>query len=298
LLKELLESPKHVISLFLAGGPSQVDMFDPKPDLVRFQGQRPGSVTEFRTERQTGGLMPTPFTFRKRGQSGIEVSDIIPNLASIADDLCVIRSTYSFNPTHTPATSLYHTGTVLLNRPSLGSWISYGLGSENQNLPGFVALGGGGPGLRSGFLPAEHQGANFDPSNTDPERMIRYIRNRQIDPAAQRRQLDLVQQANREHEQAFGEDPFLEGRIRAMETAFHIQSEATDAFDIRGEPAGHFVVLTGYDEKHNTVTVADPYHPDSMETGHFFEVNLEHLVCAIMLGVMTYDGNLLSITKS
>src|SRR4249920_1752211 len=102
---------RHVINLVLSGGPSQVDLFDPKPALASHEGQRPGSV-ELRTERQTGGLLPTPFEFRPRGQSGIEVSDIIPQLASVIDDLCVIRSMYSFNPTHTPALSLWHTGTV------------------------------------------------------------------------------------------------------------------------------------------------------------------------------------------
>ena len=114
---------KHVINLVLSGGPSQVDLFDPKPALAKYQGQRPGSV-ELRTERQTGGLLPTPFQFRPRGESGIEVSDIIPHLASVIDDMCVIRSMYSFNPTHTPAVSLWHTGTVLLNRPSIVSWVS------------------------------------------------------------------------------------------------------------------------------------------------------------------------------
>jgi hypothetical protein len=155
---------KHVNSLLLSGGPSHVDMFDPKPALVKYQGQRPGS-TDLRTERQTGGLMPSPFAFQKYGQSGIDCSEIMKNMASVIDDVCVLRSMYSFNPTHTPALGLYHTGTILLNRPSLGSWISYGLGTENQNLPSFVALdsGAGGAGglggsvTRSGFLPAEHQ---------------------------------------------------------------------------------------------------------------------------------------------
>src|SRR5262245_56248813 len=122
---------RHVINLVLSGGPSQVDLFDPKPALARHEGERPGSV-ELRTERQTGGLLPTPFQFRPRGESGIEVSDMLPQLASIIDDICVIRSMYSFNPTHTPAVSLWHTGTVLLNRPSIGSWVSYGLGSEDR----------------------------------------------------------------------------------------------------------------------------------------------------------------------
>jgi uncharacterized protein (DUF1501 family) len=234
---------KHVISLFLSGGPSHVDMFDPKPDLVKFQGQRPGSV-DLRTERQTGGLMPTPFTFKKRGQSGIEVSDIIPNLASVIDEMCVIRSMYSFNPTHTPALSLYHTGTVLLNRPSMGSWVSYGLGSENENLPSFVALdsgfgGGGGLGgsaTRAGFLPAEHQGTPFNDSEVEPEKMIPDLQNKWLDKDGQRRQLDATQALNREYSQAFGGDEYLEGRIKSMESAYRMQFAAMDAFDARKEP--------------------------------------------------------------
>ena len=141
---------KRVISLFLAGGPSQVDLFDPKPLLKKFQGQRPGG-TDLRTERQTGGLMPTPFEFRKRGRNGVDVSEILPKLGGVIDDICVIRSMYSFNPTHTPSVSLYHTGSILLNRPSMGSWISYGLGSENQNLPSFVALTSNGAALNKRF---------------------------------------------------------------------------------------------------------------------------------------------------
>ncbi|MFN9265130.1 MAG: DUF1501 domain-containing protein, partial [Acidobacteriota bacterium] len=158
---------KRVIALWLTGGPSQVDLFDPKAALVKYPGQRPGAV-DVRTERQTGGLLPSPFEFQKRGRCGMEISNIIPQLATVADDLCVIRSMYSFNPTHTPALSLWHTGTVLLNRPSIGSWVSYGLGTENENLPGFVALsardnggGLGGSATRAGFLPAEHQGTGF-----------------------------------------------------------------------------------------------------------------------------------------
>ncbi len=230
---------KHNILLFMPGGPSQIDLFDPKPDLKKYAGQRPDSVN-LRTERPTGGLLPSPFTFAKRGESGIEISELLPNLAAIADDLCVVRSMYTFNPTHTPARSLFHSGNIAATRPSMGSWISYGLGTENQNLPGFVALspgGGGGPALRSGFLPARHQGASFDDSMTDPERMIRHLRNRQLTPAAQRQQLDLVQRFNREHERSVGENDFLEGRIQAMETAFRMQTEATDAFDLRSEPA-------------------------------------------------------------
>jgi hypothetical protein len=229
---------KANIVLFLPGGPSQVDMFDPKPALHKFAGQRPDSVN-LRTERTTGGLYPSPFKFARHGKSGLEISELLPQLASIADDLCVVRSVYTFNPTHTPARSLFHSGNIAATRPSMGSWISYGLGSENQNLPGFVVLGpggGGGPGARSGFLPARHQGVSIDDSVTDPQRMIRFLHNNQLDLTAQRRQLDFVQQANREHEKQFGDDEFLEGRIAAMESAFRMQAEATDAFDIRSEP--------------------------------------------------------------
>src|SRR5437762_1350552 len=126
--------------------------------------------------------------------AGLGISELLPNLAALADDLCVVRSMYTFNPTHTPARSLFHTGNIAATRPSMGAWIGYGLGSENQNLPGFVVLtpgGGGVPGMRSGFLPARHQGTSFDDAVTDPERMIRHLRNRQLTPAAQRQQLDL-----------------------------------------------------------------------------------------------------------
>jgi hypothetical protein len=230
---------KHNILLFLPGGPSQVDLLDPKPALHRYAGQRPDSVN-LRTERTTGGLLPSPFRFTRHGRAGAEISELLPNLAAIADDLCIVRSMYTFNPTHTPARSLFHSGNIAATRPSMGSWISYGLGTENQNLPGFVVLspgGRGGAGLRNGFLPACHQGAAFDDSVTEPERMIRYLRNTQLTSMAQRRQLDLVQQLNRDHEQAVGQDGFLEARIQAMETAFRMQTEAASAFDLRAEPA-------------------------------------------------------------
>ena len=232
---------KHIICLWLTGGPSQVDMFDPKPALVKFQGQRPGSV-DLRTERQTGGLLPTTFEFKKHGKSGLDISNAIPHLASVADELCVVRSMYSFNPTHTPALSLWFTGTVLLNRPSIGSWDSYGLGSENENLPSFVALapGGGGGGLggsatRSGFLPAKHQGTPFDSGQTEPEKMIPDLKNKWLDGDQQRKQLDAIQALNRAHSKSFGADEFLDGRIQSMESAFRLQTAATDAFDIRKE---------------------------------------------------------------
>ncbi|MEJ7608551.1 MAG: DUF1501 domain-containing protein [Bryobacteraceae bacterium] len=227
---------KRVISLFLQGGPSQVDLFDPKPLLVKFQGQRPGTV-DLRTERQTGGLMPSPFAFAKRGESGLDVSEMLPKLGGVIDDICVIRSMYSFNPTHTPSVSLYHTGSILLNRPSIGSWISYGLGSENQNLPSFVALSSAGSATRSGFLPPEHQGTPVNHTEADPEKMIPNLRNKHLDPAMQRRQLDAVQTLNKNFSDSFGSDDFLDGRIKSMEAAYRMQFEAMDVFDIRKESA-------------------------------------------------------------
>src|SRR5262249_39982040 len=211
---------KHVISLFLSGGPSHVDLFDPKPALVKYAGQRPGSV-ELRTERQTGGLMPTPFTFSKVGKSGLDCSEIIPQLSSVIDDLCVIRSMYSFNPTHTPSLSLYHTGTVLLNRPSMGSWVSYGLGTENQNLPSFVALApnGGGGGLggsatRGGFLPAQHSGTPFVSSQAQPDEIIHNLRNNWLNGDDRRRQVDAIEALKRESSHSLSADEYLDGRIQ------------------------------------------------------------------------------------
>lgn len=230
---------KHVIFLFMTGGPSQVDMFDPKPILKKYQGQRPNSV-DLRTERQTGGLLPSPFEFKRYGQSGIEVSDLVPQLGSVIDDICVIRSMYTFNPTHTPARSLIHSGSILATRPSLGAWISYGLGTENENLPAFVALspgaGGGGSLLRAGFLPAEYQGTPFNDGEVEPEKMIANLRNKWLDAQAQRRQLDAVQALNNEFGASVGPDDFLDGRIKSMEAAYRMQFEALDVFDIRKEP--------------------------------------------------------------
>jgi hypothetical protein len=228
---------KHNIVLFMVGGPSQLDMFDPKPSLLKYQGKRPPSV-DLRTERTTGGLLPSPFAFKQYGNGGVHVSELLPNLATVIDDICVVKSMYTFNPTHTPARSLFHTGNIAATRPSMGAWISYGLGTENKNLPGFVVLspGPGGGGLaRAGFLPARHQGTYFDDSFVEPDKMIKYLQNKELDKDTQRRQLDLVQALNHQHEEQFGEDEFLEGRIQSMETAYSMQFEATDVFDIRKE---------------------------------------------------------------
>ncbi len=229
---------KHLIVLFMTGGPSQMDLLDPKPALLKYAGQRPSSV-DLRTERVTGGLLPSSFQFKRCGRNGVEVSELLPRLGEVIDDICVLRSVHTFNPTHTPARSLIHSGNISAVRPSMGAWLSYGLGTENANLPGFVVFSGGGSGTlwRSGFLPAEHQGTQISKVESSPEKMIQYLRNTDLVPDAQRRQLDLMQALNRRHADGFGGDEFLEGRIQAMETAFRMQFAASDAFDLKNEPA-------------------------------------------------------------
>ena len=144
---------KHVIHLFMSGGPSQVDTFDPKPKIKQFEGQRPSEV-ELRTERTTGGLYPSPFKFRRGGESGISVSDLLPRIRDCIDDICVIRSMQTFSPNHEPAINFMASGRIDASHPTLGAWVSYGLGPENDDLPGFVALGGVDNRLvRNGYLP-------------------------------------------------------------------------------------------------------------------------------------------------
>ena len=229
---------KHVIFLYMSGGPSQIDMFDPKPALLKYQGQRPDSV-ELRTERQTGGLLPSPFKFTKQGRGGVEVSELLPQISSMIDDICVIRSMYTFNPTHTPCRNLIHSGSILSTRPTLGAWVTYGLGTENENLPGFVVLTPtASPSAllwRSGFLPSEYQGIAFSNAEVEPAKMISDLQNQQLNPTEQRRQLDAIQALNRDHLESFGEDEFLEGRIKSMEAAYRMQFEASDVFDVRKE---------------------------------------------------------------
>jgi hypothetical protein len=153
---------KRVIHLFMNGGPFQGDLFDPKPALEKFAGQRPAEV-DLRTERATAGLLPSPFKFRKHGESGLPISELLPNLSRHADELCVLRSLHTDNPNHGPALLLMNNGTILPTRPSMGAWMTYGLGTDNENLPGYVVLCPGKP-VRfsilwtSGFLPSEHQG--------------------------------------------------------------------------------------------------------------------------------------------
>ena len=229
---------RHVIFLFMAGGPSHLDTFDPKPEIARHAGKRPDG-TDLRTERVTGGLLPSPFTFRPGGTSGLPVSDLLPNLRERADELCVLRAVHAVNPNHSPAANYLATGRIDAVHPGLGAWVSYGLGTENADLPGFVSIGAGfgQTGFeRSGYLPGQFQATRLSAAEADPERMIRHLRNPAVGPDAQRRQLDALQAMNRAHAAANGHDPQLEARVRAMETAFRMQSAAGEAFDTRREP--------------------------------------------------------------
>jgi hypothetical protein len=231
---------KYLIHIYLNGGPSHVDTFDPKPLLQRHAGQ-PLPERNLSTERPTGGAFPSPFRFRKYGESGLEISEIFSRTAKHADDLCVIRSMHANTPNHEQSMRLMNCGDERLSRPSLGAWLMYGLGTENQNLPGFVAMCPGLPvadvsNWRSAFLPGTYQGTYLDTRKTTIDEMIEHIRNERIARQVQRRQLDLLNRLNRRHQERRGEDAALEARIQSFELAFRMQIAATDAFDIQREP--------------------------------------------------------------
>ncbi|MEO2091471.1 MAG: DUF1501 domain-containing protein [Gemmataceae bacterium] len=230
---------KHVVHLFMNGGPSQVDTFDPKPALDKLHGQPlPASL---RTERKTGAAMRSPFKFKKYGKSGIEVSDLFARTAEHVDDLCVIRSMQADVPNHEPSLMLMNCGDGRLPRPSFGAWVTYGLGSENRNLPGFVVMCPGGYPIvttqnwRSAFLPGVYQGTYLDTKHTEVDKLVAFIRNSDMPAARQREQLDLLKALNDDHASARSADPQLEARTRTFELAFRMQSEATDAFDLTRE---------------------------------------------------------------
>jgi len=231
---------KRVIHLFMNGGPFGPDFLDPKPEITKYAGQRPKEV-DLRTERPTAGLLEVPFKFRKYGQSGLEMSELLPHLSDHADDLCVLRAVHGDNPNHGPALFLMNSGVLTPNRPSLGSWLTYGLGTENSDLPGFVVLCPGRP-VRfaelwsSAFLPSEFQGTYINHSDLDPKKMVPHLHNPTTTRGAQRQQLDLLNELNRDHLAQRGSDPAMEARIRTMETAFRMQTAASDAFDLTREP--------------------------------------------------------------
>ncbi len=232
---------KRVIHLFMNGGPSHLDTFDYKPSLAKYAG-KPLPKANLRTERKTGAAFPSPFKFKKYGQSGIEVSEIFEKTAESIDDICVIRSMHADVPNHEPSLMLMNCGDARLVRPSMGSWLTYGLGTENQNLPGFIAMCPGGYPIQesqnwqAGFLPGVFQGTYIDTKHTDIERLIENIRNRTTSRDQQRRQLDLLKTLNERHRLIRPDDPQLDARIQSFELAFRMQIEAADAFDVSREP--------------------------------------------------------------
>lgn len=225
---------KAVIHIFAQGAPSHLDTWDPKPALTRMEGKTIGG---------NDVAMASPFSFSRYGQSGLEVSELFAKTAAHADDLAVIRSMWTDIPAHEVATVFMNTGSLRIAKPSMGSWLVYGLGTENQNLPGFIALRGGGlpPGgaanYQAAFLPGVYQGTTVNTQAPLVEQMIQNIRNTYVSPREQRRQLDFVHQLNELHAQNLQRDAALETRLQSYEIAFRMQAEAMDAFDINKESA-------------------------------------------------------------
>ena len=281
---------KRVIFLFMNGGCSAIDSFDPKPMLTKYDGQPlPGS--QIKTERKTGELMKSPFAFKKYGQCGMDVSDLWPHLSGVVDDICWIRSVYTEIPNHEPACLMMNTGANQAGRPSMGAWVTYGLGTENQNLPGYVVLCPdvpttvGPPLWGNGFLPAINQGTYISnkvdtgeegagmaemamegdkdkpkkvvvEKNFDPKKLISYVANPKFQLAEQRRELDLLSKL--EHARDGQSDPQVEAMIKSMETAYRMQTEAPDVFDVRKE----------------SQTVLDMYGPGHVARGALMAVRL------------------------
>ena len=232
---------KRVICLFMHGGISHVDSFDPKPELVKRNGQ-PLPIAKPKFEfAPTGNLLASPWKFAKHGQSGIEISELFPEIASRIDDICVIRSMNGGDQvSHGPALLNLNTGSGVFARPSLGAWTLYGLGTENQNLPGFISLSpslyhGGAQNYGSAFLPASFQGTRIGDGSTPFQQAALSNLKPGDDPSLQRLQLDLIAQRNREHLARVGDDPRLEARIAAFEMSFRMQMEAPRVMDLSQE---------------------------------------------------------------
>ena len=231
---------KRVIFLYMAGGPSQMDLFDPKPLIQKKHGHSVAvPLPEKDKHVSTAKLLAlgTEIPVRPRGQSGVTISDLLPHTAAIADELCLLRAVQADNNQHGPAALQFHTGVTAEARPSMGSWISYGLGTENQNLPGFLTIH---PGIEtrlygSSFLPAAHQGTPvvLPAKVTDPA--IDFLTDATTDSATQRRRFDFIQRMNRrliEHDAA---DVRLEGMVQSLETAFRMQTAAPGLVDLSKE---------------------------------------------------------------
>ena len=265
---------KRVIFLFMNGGLSTIDSFDPKPMLAKYDGQ-PLPTGEVKTERKTGALMKSPFEFKKYGQCGMDVSELWPHIGGVADDICWIRSVHTEIPNHEPSCLMMNTGFNQAGRPSLGAWLTYGLGTENQNLPGYVVLCPdvpttvGPPLWSNGFLPAINQGTYISDKidkgpegdmdapmeampekdkdgkpvekkivvekNFDPKKLVSYVNNPKFELAEQRREIDLLEKMEALRRKQAGTDPQVEATIQSMEVAYRMQTEAPDVFDVRKE---------------------------------------------------------------
>ncbi|PCJ58409.1 MAG: sulfatase [Candidatus Hydrogenedentota bacterium] len=232
---------KRVIHIFLNGGLSHVDSFDPKPILDKYHGKKL-PMDHLKTERPTGGAFRSPYTFKQYGESGIPVSELFEKTAQHVDDMCIIRSMHADVPNHEPSLMLMNTGEARLIRPSMGAWVTYGLGTENQSLPGFVSMCPDGYPIQesqnwqAGFLPSVYQGTYINTRNTDLEKLIEFIKNKYTSLGDQRKQLDLLVELNRRHQKAREGERDLEARIHSYELAYRMQMEASDAFDISREP--------------------------------------------------------------
>ena len=236
------KTAKHVIHIYLNGGPSHIDTWDPKPELDRWDGKMlpDGNLT---TERVTGVALRSPFRFAQYGQSGLWCSEVFSRTAQQhADKICVIRSMYANTPNHEQSMRLMNCGSERLSRPSYGAWLTYGLGNLNRNMPGFVVLCPGLPvadysNWRSAFLPGIYQGTYLDTRKEDPRALLANISTERRTSNAQRRQLDFLTRLNAKHLDSRSSDDQLEARIQTFELAYRMQMEATDAFDISDEPA-------------------------------------------------------------
>jgi len=232
---------KRVIHLFMNGGPSHVDTFDHKPALQTWAGKKLPNPN-LKTERPTGAAFPSPYKFQRYGESGIEVSELFQHTAQHVDDMAIINSMHADVPNHEPSLMLMNCGAIRQVRPSMGSWITYGLGTENQSLPGFIALCPDGYPIKetqnwqAGFLPGIYQGTRIDTRSKDVAKLVENIRNQDLPDQTQRRQLDALMQLNRLHQQQRAQDPALESRIQSFELAYRMQHEASEAFDISREP--------------------------------------------------------------
>ena len=236
---------KSVIFLFMSGAPSQLDLLDPKPGMHKWHGQAmpPSLVKDLKDDliRGSATVMASPRQFRRYGQSGIEFSELLPHLGACADDLCVIRSMRTDNANHTPAQFLMNTGSIIAGRPCIGSWTLYGLGSECDNLPGFVVMlssseskgvEGGATNWSNGFMPSHYRGVTFRNSGD----AVLHLSNPQgVTPQMQRSRLDFIRHLNREREAATG-DPEIASRIAAYELAFRMQTATPDLLDFSREP--------------------------------------------------------------